>query len=183
MLTAAANPDQPSDNLSSAQKIYKHVSPDGKVSFSDKPIQGSTIISVEPIQTFESKAVPSVSSVVNSVMPTLLDIQQTDPVFQYQTVDIVKPNDRQTIWSNQGDLIVEVVVTPKLRQSDKIALLLDGKTVKTSKNLTHFNLTQVPRGEHRLSAKILDQIGSELLVSPAVTIYLHKASTNMPSRD
>lgn len=179
----ATTPHQSQEDAATTQNVFKSVAPDGSVTFSDKPRKGAKKIEVEHIQTFKAQT-PSVSG-SPSLQPSLtspLGSQQADP-FEYESIQIATPKDGETVWSNPGKLSVDVGLQPRLRENDKVALYLDGNKIKEATGSTRFQISGIQRGEHSLSAKVFNKSGKLMLESPAITIFMHKASTNMPARN
>lgn len=160
------------------QSIYKQVDPKGNVTFSDKPQQGAGLIELKALPTYQP------SQKANTVSATNLDQPPVVPSLEipYQRIQILKPTNEETIWDNEGNLTVKVAVYPSLRAEDTLVLLLDGKPIKKLTGTTQVELQGIDRGTHTLSAVLQGQGGESLQSSPTITIFLHKASTYMPSR-
>lgn len=99
----------------------------------------------------------------------------------YDSIAIVEPAREVTIFSNDGDLRVSVVTKPALRAGDRIALSLDGRPVRQA-DRSHFELSGIARGEHKLRSRIVDPGGSLLISSAPVTFTMWHASRLFPNR-
>ena len=155
------------------QDVYKHVDSSGKVTFSDKPKKDAKRINVDPVQTFKTPQFQA---------PMTKDKSSAQKNLEYESISISKPEDGATIWNNPGNFMVDVATKPRLQPGDKMVLMIDGRVVGESDSQTRFELTNINRGEHSLSAHIVNAEGDVVITSKTATIHLHQASVNMPSR-
>ncbi len=95
----------------------------------------------------------------------------------YDVVRIDSPVAETTIHDNNGDLEIDVSVSPPLdeRKGDYFTLLLDGQVV-ASGPLTHFGLTGIDRGAHTLEVQVNSSDGKVLATSAPVTFYMWRVS-------
>ena len=77
-------------------------------------------------------------------------------MFRLRVPDIVLvlPLYGATVHDNSGRLRVEVEASPALRAGERIAIVLDGKTVARTASTTA-DLSGVVRGTHELQARIV----------------------------
>jgi hypothetical protein len=95
--------------------------------------------------------------------------------YSYQTLQIISPQNEDTIFYDNGKVTVNIQVTPTLKQSDKILLYLDNKKIQelTATNTT-ITLEYIERGSHQLQAQIIDQNDQILFKSPIVSFYMQQ---------
>jgi hypothetical protein len=149
--------------------IYQWIDDKGVTHFSDTPHEGASPVSLPDEQLYSS---PNASSTVKTDKSTKkLQGMQT----AYQLLQIAKPNNKETIWSNPGIIPVMVAIQPALTGTDSLQLLLDGSPMGEPQQQSAFMLTGVPRGEHKLSVQILNDKGGVVKTSEDVTVYLQKA--------
>jgi hypothetical protein len=96
-------------------------------------------------------------------------------------IEIVQPANDETVHDNQGNLGVQVAVSPNLAPGAGIALLLDGQPVAQEADAT-FLLSGIERGTHTLEAQVVDANGATLAASQPVTFHMWQASRLFPSR-
>ncbi len=152
---------------------YRIVHPDGTVEFTDDATRGGEEIQLRDIPTFGTPDLEGVgrsSEFNNEAKP-----QPQEKASKYTGLSIVKPGGSETIWFNESGVTVMVSVQPKLGPKDSVVLKLDGKVVARGNN-TSFNIGQVYRGTHTLSASISNPQGQTLLSSPSVTFHLRQHS-------
>ena len=90
-------------------------------------------------------------------------------------VAIVQPANEETVHDNQGNVAVQVAVSPGLAPGDRIVLVLDGRPVRQQTGTT-FALSGVERGAHTLQAQVVDANGATLAASRPVTFYMWQAA-------
>ena len=95
-------------------------------------------------------------------------------------IAIISPRHEETIHDNSGN--VTVTVRASLAGRQRIRLLLDGGPAGTDTDNTAIALEDIDRGEHMLEALLVDEKGSVLAASPAVTFYMWRASSQFPTR-
>lgn len=90
----------------------------------------------------------------------------------YQSIQITSPQNEETLFYDNGKVTVNIQITPALKNHDKIALYLDGKTIELPPATTTAVLEYVERGTHQLQAQITDQNGKILQTSPTIIFYM-----------
>ncbi|HLB16409.1 MAG TPA: hypothetical protein VJM14_15875 [Burkholderiales bacterium] len=96
-------------------------------------------------------------------------------------VAIVQPANEETVHDNEGNVSVQVAVSPSLAPGDRVALLLDGRQVSQQPGTT-LALSGVERGTHTLQAQVVGAGGATLAASQLVTFHMWQASRLFPSR-
>jgi hypothetical protein len=96
------------------------------------------------------------------------------------SIEIVRPQDGETIQDNEGH--VEVRVTADLGRDQRIRVLMDGTLVAPESESRTIAIENVDRGEHVLKAQVVDDRGRVVAESRAVTFYMWQASALFPGR-
>lgn len=86
---------------------------------------------------------------------------------------IVNPAPQEMVHDNRGRVPVIVTGVPPQAQ---LQPLLDGEPHGPPRTAPAFELTGVPRGEHRLQVQVLDEQGRELARTPPMVFYVWQAS-------
>jgi hypothetical protein len=152
-------------------EIYRWIDNEGNVIYSDQPNPKAEQIELSPTTTYS----PTVT-----VQPEINIVEEKSeddlPVPPYE-LRIVSPGQNESIWVNSGNLSVTLIVEPVLdvERQDKIRLLLDGLEVGVQASTT-FQLKELSRGQHQLSAEVVDNSGKTLIQASSVTFQLHRAS-------
>jgi len=140
------------------KKFYKTIGPDGQVIYTDKPVKDSTEIKVPKGTTYKPVVTPDIS-------PS--NAQPAREPFEYESLVITSPSQKETIWSNEGKLDVGVSLVPSLRISHSITVSVDGKILARGKSLT-IPLSNIDPGEHELKVEVQETSGQSLKSETAV---------------
>ena len=97
-------------------------------------------------------------------------------------VTIAQPAKDSTVFSNPGDVDVQVSVSPALEGGDKVELWLDKAAVQPPASDTEFHLKGVLRGKHTLRARVIDASNDVIGSSGPATFYVWHASRLYPNR-
>ena len=93
----------------------------------------------------------------------------------YSKLEFIAPKANQAIRANDGDVSAIISLKPVLKAGHAIAFYLDGKEVSKGESRTT-NFSNLPRGEHSVSVKILDQKGKVIKTS-SVNFTVQRFST------
>jgi hypothetical protein len=97
-------------------------------------------------------------------------------------LSIGDPADQSTVYSDSGEMTVQVAVSPDLVPGDSVELLVDGDPAGPPTTTLEFPLSAMARGEHVLQARIIDTTGNVGSVSAPTTFYVWAASLLFPNR-
>lgn len=166
-------------SLPCAAGIYMQKDADGNITYTDTPSSNA-----EPVSLDLTNSVPSTGNSSNTAKKmsasnttdAVITDQATSNDF-YKSFKIVSPANNDTI-QNQPVITVKVDTDPALRAGDAIQVYLDGKAWNGPVKGTSINLDNVSRGEHTLSATLLDSAGSILKQTTPIKIFVHRASAN-----
>lgn len=149
-------------SLSHADGFYKWKDARGNIQYGDKPPPG---VNAKPMRM---PAITVIDNYADQWKPMNLendplteDIKPqktTAPASSYEVLKFIAPKANQAIRANDGDVSTMISVKPPLKDGHKIAFYLDGKEVSKGNSRTS-NFKNLPRGEHTVSAKILDENG------------------------
>ena len=145
--------------------VYRSVDEDGNIVYSDKSSPDAEKVEIQEVQTIDPGAVPEFESSTNKQDPSAGD---------YQGITISSPANDQTISANDGNVNVSVSVQPALKEGDTIELYLNGGLAGSSKG--GFNLENLDRGSHTISAVLKDKDGKEILHSEPITFHVQRHS-------
>jgi hypothetical protein len=154
--------------------VYKTVTSDGEVIFSDVPSKGAKRVHLPELTTYKSVPVPAVSAA-----PTV----PAQEAMSYKSFTVTSPQDQATVWDNEGNVSMTVALEPALAVEDghRVQFYLDGQPYGKA-DLSMANAYHgLDRGTHTLSASVLDSDGDSLISTTPVTVYLHQASSLHPN--
>ena len=154
--------------------IYKWADSAGNIHFSDTPHEGAEAVDLPPPQTYSPPQAGD-KPAPNEILPPPDDVQT------YNTVQIIQPQDQETIRNNQGYIPVMIRIEPELKPGDQIQLVLDGKPIGKPQHELVFSLNSIDRGSHTVAAQVLNDKGEVLITSEAITVFLFRPSVGMGS--
>ncbi len=101
----------------------------------------------------------------------------------YSELVFVKPEDDATIRDNQGIINAELKLVPalRIRSNHRIQFYLDGEPHGEPGTSIRTTMANVDRGEHNLSASVLDSSGETVISSDPVIVHLHRQTINNPN--
>lgn len=163
-------------SLTAAETAYKIVHPDGTVEFTDDPNRGGDAIQLKEAPTFKAPPVP----ISTPTPPSKPEQEKGQDVAIYNAISITSPVKAQTLWFDGTGVDVTLEIDPGLSGSDQVVIELDGKEVARGQE-TQYTLNDVFRGEHQLSASIVDAQGNTRLQSEPVIFYMQRHTINNPA--
>nr|WP_298379480.1 DUF4124 domain-containing protein [uncultured Halomonas sp.] len=171
-----------------AATVYRSVDAQGNTVFTDTPSQDSQRIklkslTVVPSQEPEPPAskAPKTSAEKKAAPRSSRNVSG-GPFMPYSTFRIASPEDGYTLQTGYaGDIVIDIAVEPELRKDHRIRLLMDGDVSQSAMHTQVFMLSNLNRGEHTLRAELIDSQGQVRHRSDPVTLYVQRASVNLPS--
>lgn len=149
--------------------IYKSTDPQGNTSYSDQPtetnLQPITLMPLSTMDGFTPSMLLSSPTENNAF---------TSSASEYNSLTLLSPMNEQTIWDNNGELIVRVAMSSPLQPGDTLQIILDNKIIADSRGTLQVDLRQITRGTHTLQAQILNKSDQICKVSQVVVFYMHK---------
>lgn len=163
--------------LPAQAEIYRWVDENGNVVFSDESHPSAETIDLPDSTTYTPPEEESEPDILK-LSPDEDDIAESgDAVPAYQ-LRIIAPAHDESIWVNNGNVTVSLLVEPQLdaERGDRIRLELDGTPVGDPQSGTSFQLNNISRGSHNVTAYVVDEAGGTLTSSDTITFHLHRAS-------
>lgn len=156
-----------------AQQIYVSVDKNGVPLYSDRQLAGA--------QKLKLKVSPqSQPPQLNSSDLRFNALNRADADTRTYQLKILKPETESTVFSNQGEVLVESLVIPALTSQHKLRLVLDNTQQSPVQQSNTFRLLGVERGAHQLQLQALDQNGKLIAESSVTTFYLRKTTITSP---
>jgi len=168
-----------SAGASLAAPAWTWVDENGQQHFSDRPVPGARQIELAGAQGFGRSAVaPRAQPAPQASAPQAAALTGARP---YSVFTVVSPSQQQTLWNIQGNLAVQVELSPPLQNGHRLDAFLDGERISVQATSNQFTLPDVFRGLHTLQAVIVDTSGAEVLRSLAVTFMVQQTSIQNPN--
>ncbi|WP_277811389.1 DUF4124 domain-containing protein [Chromohalobacter canadensis] len=163
-----------------ATPVYRSVDAQGNVAFSDRPVgekvDVGTVNTVpgQPRETRDLQALPDAA--------TAPEANGTSSFTAYERLAIAAPGNETTLPTGAaGDTQVRVAISPELRETDKLRMVIDGEVNGPARHATTFSVTELVRGEHTLRAEVVDAEGRVRQRSAPITLYVQRASRYLPA--
>jgi len=155
-------------------EIYKSINAAGEVVYSDTRTQGAETMKMPALSTYATPPVtPSAISKKAKSVETAV----------YEDFVFLTPEDDATIRNNQGIINAELKLTPALRGklNHRVQFYLDGEAYGEPGSSIRTVMSDVERGEHSLTASVLDANGDTLISTAPVIVHLHRESIYNPN--
>ena len=176
-----------SSNVFSA--VYKWVDADGKVHYTNKPTKNATEVNLPPSTTYtaanaksktDSNETAKESSKANKKSTKNKTSQVVKEDSEYNLIEIIKPEEGVTIRNDQGEVKIEINLSPTLGEGHVRQLILDNtvppKIILPTNNAT---LSGVERGKHQFVLEIKDAKGKVVGKSAPRKFVLRKAAVEV----
>jgi hypothetical protein len=106
----------------------------------------------------------------------------------YRRFVINRPAEQATVHTHTGEFGVSASVSPPLRSSDRIRVVLDGNLVPNVYRSTNLRISESDwqsaatgtQGEHRIQLAIVDANGKPSIETAPVSFYVHRAAVPRP---
>lgn len=151
-----------------AAEIYRTVDENGNVVYTDRPVQGGKQVELPELSTYEALPAPPAAP----AQPNTAAATEDNPAVK---LSFVQPTEGETVFNNQGNLIVAVRVEPPLEPAQKLAVQIDDAEPVRIQEPTH-QFTEVHRGTHTVKAWVENAVGEPVGQQAAVTFYMRQAS-------
>ncbi|MFY0991229.1 DUF4124 domain-containing protein [Halomonas sp. C05BenzN] len=165
--------------VAQAQTIYRTTDAQGNVVFTDNPERGGEEVELAPLTVVPSREEVRAAPPRDEGRAPVASPGQ--PFMPYDSFRILAPAHEETLETGHaGNIQVELGIEPELREDHRVRLLLDGRVSQSAMHTSAFMLTNLDRGERVLQAELLDANGEVRHRTSPVTLYVQRASVNLP---
>ncbi|WP_280541148.1 DUF4124 domain-containing protein [Chromohalobacter sp. 11-W] len=168
--------------VSSAQAtpVYRSVDAQGNVTFSDRPVGEK--VDVGTVNTVPGQPRETRNRQAPRDAATEAEADAAASFTAYERLAIAAPGNETTLPTGAaGDTQVRVAITPELRETDKLRIVLDGEASAPARHATTFSVSGLVRGEHTLRVEVIDAEGRVRQRSAPITLYVQRASVYLPA--
>ncbi|ATJ84491.1 DUF4124 domain-containing protein [Halomonas beimenensis] len=166
-----------------AQTIYRTTDAQGNVIFTDDPARGGEKVELDPLTVVPARerTAPRAPVVQGGGVPARTTAEPGQPFMPYDIFSILSPEQETTLPTGAaGNVQVRLGIRPELREDHRVRLLLDGQVSQSAMHTDTFMLSNLNRGEHVIQAELLDASGAVRHRTTPVTLYVQRASVNLP---
>lgn len=151
--------------------VYKWVDAHGVIHYSDHPHPHAIKLSIEGAQTYEPPPPPP-----TGLQPPPSAAHTRKSRHDYSSCTIAQPHNQQMLM-NVYHATAVVRTHPRLMPGNRIQLYLDGRRMPGGGPAFTF---PVHRGQHSVSAVVVDSVGQIVCETSTVTFYVHQPSIKNP---
>jgi hypothetical protein len=162
--------------LAGTAQIYRTTDEQGNVVFTDKPPAG--VSSTEPVELQQTNTTPPPPPRPAAATKPAKEEPNAAPY----NVAIVIPADETSIPMGPGNFSVTANIDPTPRGNQVLQLYIDGIPWADPQQGLSWSLTNIFRGEHKLTVAVLDGEGKQLASSPPIRVFVHRPSVNFRNR-
>ena len=155
-------------------RIYKTVDKEGNVVFTDIPPKDeSQAIEIDTRNNYTPEPLPATAPVAAGEVQA----EDAEPGVSYDSLSIVTPTNDEPVRENAGNINIAVAANPSVDTDSghSLEILMDG-VVQASGGRTNVSLTNVDRGTHTVTARIVDAEGNVLISADPITFHMLRAS-------
>lgn len=163
--------------LTAQAQIYKIVDKDGNVTFTDQsPGDGTepmvlpelSVVSTDPVEEAEVATVETPDAEVEA------ELTPRDMRKMYRDFKITQPGPEETFWGTANTVVIAWGVSKPLQDGMQVQIVLNGQAQPAS--LENMLAVTLDRGEHTVSAVLLDARGRKVITAPSVRFFVHQQS-------
>lgn len=157
--------------LAAMAAIYQTKDENGNIIYTDMPPQeNAEEIALPELNVLETERPKSETRTA----PTQSH-KKSAPNRTYERLTISAPGNDAVIRSNQGQVSINVTLSPALSRQDTLYIELDGKQVNDGKAAS-VTLENVDRGSHTVSAYIRQADGQQAIAAEQIVFHLKRHS-------
>ena len=148
-------------------EVYKIVDSTGRVTYTDTPPTDQAGDQIE---------LPPINQVPGSNSAETVDVEpdRGDDFAGYSVVELVTPRDDSLIYYDQRNIIVQLALRPELQVGHLVQFYLDGAAYAEPVAATSYAISDLARGSHSISARIVTAKGATVASSRSVTVHVQR---------
>jgi len=154
-----------------AGEVYRVVSEDGEVTFTDSPPTNAEA---------EAVNMPKTNIAIAPAPPakTKTDGDVTEDEVAYTSARIVQPSYNATIPPGQLDVVVQLALKPLLQSNHLVQLYIDGQKQGPAIAASTFTVSSLDRGKHSVHVEIIGADKKRKAKTQTVTFHVKQHSSN-----
>ena len=154
-------------------QVYWRIGPDGDIYFSDQPGPDAEQVHVTPARPVSPPPVPDHAGAPDQ-QNSPSAAHKDDAGTSYAEFAVVSPAEEEGVRANDGNVTVRLSLEPELMPGHAIVLSIDGEDGEQSKTTgsEEVTLSNLSRGRHTVSARVVDEDGNELIQAAPVSFQV-----------
>ncbi|WP_111642938.1 DUF4124 domain-containing protein [Marinimicrobium alkaliphilum] len=155
----------------SAGEIYRTVDDNGRVIFSDHPVNERS----ESIRQRTPNTLPETEITERRQPPR----QEAPEAPVDYALRIASPAQDAVILAGQRNVTVALNLDPQLHPDHRLAYYMSGELIAETRSTTH-TIEEIPVGSRQLQVRVLDHEGFPVATSNTVTVHVQRPSLLRP---
>ena len=153
--------------------LYKVVDADGNITYTDQPQPNAQLapLTLPPVNKMPA-AEPQVKSTDDP--PDSQEAQPSEPFAGYSQARISAPVQDAIIPNQQRKLMIQLQLTPPLQPEHRVQFYRNGRPLGPPVAALVYELDNLERGTHQLSAQVQSSAGRLLVSAPPVDIHVQR---------
>ncbi|HAU06827.1 MAG TPA: hypothetical protein DCS49_03405 [Gammaproteobacteria bacterium] len=156
--------------LTSIAEVYKNVTSDGRIVFSDENKGNAETVILPPTSSYQPVPYPVIPSALSSGVE-----KNIPPKSRYQ-INFINPQPKSSQWG--GNVVVEANIEPALltRAGHQVQFILNETIKSEPQKKLSYQFQQLSRGEHRVSVVVVNRQQRILATSKPIIFYVQRQS-------
>ncbi len=158
--------------LDSLAEVYKLVDEDGNITYTDQPASTAdtgTLEKLFPLNQIPTLLVPT----DNRALAEIAD-GETEFFAGYNSALIVSPENDSIIPHSQISIVIQLSLSPQLQAGHRVQFWFDGAPQGQPVAATGYQIDNIERGSHSLSARVFDAQGQLLISTASVEVHVKR---------
>lgn len=152
--------------------VYQNTDSDGRQIFSDQPSNSAEALIIPNTHSINIDLGDKKKTIPGSLLSK--DKLRDNSFVSYREFQLISPMPNATIRNNEGLLTIKLTFTPKLKKHHVIKILLDDQLLAKSWTQKEFIISNIHRGTHAISARLVDMQSGNTINSTASSIFHFK---------
>lgn len=158
-------------------EVYQYTDANGNRVFTDKP---PLDVNAEEVKLPEVNRT-QMPKVRKKSSPVASDEDAASASGPYQQLAIKGHDDGSSVRANDGNLLLDIDIQPRLASGHRLQLMVDGQPHGDAIRSLTLPASNLPRGEHSIAVRVMS--GERVVqASSALTLIIQRTSVNSPAR-
>lgn len=159
-------------SLDSLAEVYKLVDEDGNITYTDQPASAAdtaTLAKLSPLNQISTV----LASTDDKALAETAD-GETERFAGYSSALIVSPENDSIIPHNQISIFIQLSLSPQLQAGHRVQFWFDGAPQGQPVAATAYQIDNIERGSHSLSARVFNAQGQLLISTDSVEVHVKR---------
>jgi hypothetical protein len=159
-------------SLESLAQVYKQVDEDGNITYTDQPDSAAdtaTLAKLSPLNQIPTLLAPTDDKALAETADG-----ETELFAGYNSALIVSPENDSIIPHSQISIVIQLSLSPHLQAGHRVQFWFDGAPQDQPVAATSYQIDNIERGSHSLSARVLNAQGQLLISTASVEVHVKR---------